>query len=156
MLQRADVPLRPFQSESSQDRAELEVSATERRLARQLDTLLSEKGEQNTAPKLAKKEPPSEVRSVQDLEDFEAATDDFEWAAIVSDHHDGVPLATDTAEAWLQKARRDQRRQKLRNFAGWMVTMAVGAVFVGGAAWLLAGWTPDIDRLVGLFSGVLS
>ncbi len=156
MLQRADIPLRPYPAEAALDGTELEVSTAERRLTRELEKVLSENADSESGPNAVKTEPRvPEVRSVQDLEDVAAATDDFEWAAVLSGDAHG-PLATDTAESWLRKAKRDRRRQKFRNFLGWVAATAIGGLIIGGAAYFMTGWTPDLDGLVRLISGLLS
>ena len=157
MLQRADIPLQLVQTDRARDPDELDVSASERRLARELEDILSAKTDSGSEPAEVKTAPRvSEVRSAQDLEDYEAATDDFEWAAVLRDDDASWPAATDTAETWLRKAKRDRRRQTFRNFLGWMAATAIGAVIIGVAAFFMTGWTPDLERLVRIFSSLLS
>ena len=49
---------------------------------------------------------------------------------------------------WMAKARRDRRRRIGRNAMGWTVTLITGGIILGGAAYVLAGWRPDIAALL--------
>jgi hypothetical protein len=77
-------------------------------------------------------------------------SDDFEWQ---QHDEDGSP---DTRQAggqaaslrWLAKARADKHRRLLRNAAGWAVSLLVGGIILGAAAYVLTGWKPDISTLL--------
>ena len=49
---------------------------------------------------------------------------------------------------WMAKARSDRRRRIGRNAMGWTVTLITGGIILGGAAYVLAGWRPDIAALL--------
>ena len=51
---------------------------------------------------------------------------------------------------WIAKARSERRRRAARNAAGWLATMVVGGLILGGAAFLLTGWRPDFAALVAM------
>lgn len=77
----------------------------------------------------------------------------FEWQ-----QHDQNGEPADTASSnspaaslqWISKARADKRRRMMRNTAGWAVSLVVGGVILGGAAYFLTGWKPDFTGLLAI------
>ena len=94
-------------------------------------------------------QPPTHRHSGDIADDF---SDDFEWQ-----QHD-VNGAPDPSQSggqaaslrWIAKARSDKRRRLMRNAAGWAVSLLVGGIILGGAAYFLTGWKPDISALLAL------
>ena len=94
-------------------------------------------------------QPPTH-RHLEDIDDD--FSDDFEWQ-----QHD-VNGAPDPSQSggqaaslrWIAKARSDKRRRLVRNAAGWAVSLFVGGIILGGAAYILTGWKPDISALLAL------
>ena len=57
---------------------------------------------------------------------------------------------------WMAKARSDRRQRIGRNAMGWTVTLITGGIILGGAAYVLAGWRPDIAALLAAGQKLLS
>ena len=94
-------------------------------------------------------QPPTHRHSGDRDDDF---SDDFEWQ-----QHDlnGAPDPSQSGGQaaslrWIAKARSDKRRRLMRNAAGWAVSLLVGGIILGSAAYILTGWKPDISALLAL------
>jgi hypothetical protein len=86
-----------------------------------------------------------------DMASNNASDDGFEWQTPESDATRGKPTQSGDQTVslqWVAKARSDQRRSAMRNAFGWVATVVIGGAVLGGAAYLLIGWKPDIAGLM--------
>lgn len=77
----------------------------------------------------------------------------FEWqqASEAGVESDPIEFSGPAASLkWVASARSDRRRRMMRNAAGWAVSVIVGTAIVGGAAFALTGWKPDLTGFVAL------
>lgn len=51
------------------------------------------------------------------------------------------------AAAWVERARQERRRSRTHHLLSWCLTIIVGAILSVGAAYAIAGWTPDFQDI---------
>lgn len=121
---------------------------TERTLAAELEKVLMHK------PVIR----PLALPSVSDTEPVHDPSSDgedagFEWQEAGGPNVQSDPIEFSGPAAslkWVANARSDKRRRMLRNAGGWVVTVLVGTAILGGAAFALTGWKPDLTGLVAI------
>ncbi len=131
----------------------------ERHLAEELEKILANKPVQRAAPVESNLDDAGELRdthlqnsqrTVSEALDS-ASGDGFEWQTPDGAGTRDTPAASGdqtVAMQWVAKARSDQRHRALRNAFGWIATLVIAGAVVGGAAYLLTGWKPDIAGLL--------
>ncbi len=133
-----------------------------RALAAELEKILAQKPSHRPAPidqnRRDPKEPgydPSDEAHRSLARALEAAASrnyeaGFEWHNTIAGDTGSQPDDTGAAASmlWVAKARRDKRRRRMRNVLGWIATLVIGASIVGGAAYALTGWLPDVAGLL--------
>jgi hypothetical protein len=89
----------------------------------------------------------------------EETEEGFEWQPPSGNGaHPETPSSADQTVSmqWVTKARSDRRHRAVRNAFGWVVTLIIGGAVLGGAAYLLMGWKPDIPSLLQIGQKFLS
>lgn len=78
--------------------------------------------------------------------------DGFEWQTRDSAPQQPADAAQQKEEdlslQWVAKARADRRRRAVKNAIGWLATLVVGCALLGGTAYELMGWQPDMSWLL--------
>lgn len=130
---------------------------TEQDLAAELENVLIREPMQRTPAPSAHHEdrmtnfestPSATHRASEDQDDD--FSDDFEWQQHDSNGAPDPSQAGGQAASlrWIAKARSDKRHRLMRNAVGWAVSLLVGALILGSAAYILTGWRPDVSALL--------
>ncbi len=121
---------------SAGGRDAVSASDYERTLATELAALLTKR---NDAPGT-----PQGLAAVLANDDAQ----DFDWIDADAPNVLKSPAAKEPASAaWVQRARRERRFERLRHGAAWVVTMLIGGAVLVVAAYLMLGRAPDLAIL---------
>lgn len=132
-VQPPPVPQRPTPANS---RDTVSASDYERTLATELAALLAKRSDAQGAP--------HGLAAVLTNDDVQ----DFDWIDADAPNVLKSPAANELAStAWVQRARRERRFERLRHGAAWVVTMLIGGAVLVAAAYLMLGRAPDLAIL---------
>lgn len=77
--------------------------------------------------------------------DAQAAAGQGDQTFLAAHEEPAVAYASGTAARWVRQARRDRFRMKLRDAAGWTVSLAVSLILVAAVGLAMYGW-PSANR----------